>query len=81
MIADIIFFTVIWNLMGVVCLLAWVNNSTLYFDEILNPFKLYKEYKVNIFGLILLTLFINLLCPLYTIGFWFYKLCTIGRKD
>ena len=80
MIADIIFFTVIWNLMGVVFLLVWVNMSTLYLSEILNPVKLYKEYKVNIFGLILLTLFINLLCPLYTIGFWFYKLCTVGRK-
>ena len=80
MIADIIFLTVVWNFLGVVCLLTWMNKTTLYPDEILNPFKLYKEYKVNLFGLILLTLFINLLCPVYTIGFWFYKLCTVGRK-
>ena len=49
--------------------------------EYLNPLFLYDYHnKLNWFGVICLTLFYNLLCPLITISYWFYKLCTIGRK-
>lgn len=73
---SIIFF--IWHTFGFIILINW---NSLSLSHILIPTELYKHYKVNYFGCFWLTLFVNLLCPLYTIGFWFYKLCTVGRKD
>lgn len=70
-----------WNLFGFIILGNWVLEGPLDFSHILTPTGLYKHYKINYFGCFLLTLLANLLCPLFTIGFWFYKLCTIGRKD
>lgn len=48
--------------------------------EYLNPCWIYKHYQVNWLGCILLFLWYSLLCPLGLIIYWFYKLCTIGRK-
>lgn len=49
--------------------------------EYLNPLFLYKYHNtLNWFGIMCLALFYNLLCPLITIAYWFYKLCTVGRK-
>ena len=48
--------------------------------EWFSPIWIYKHYKVNYFGTIFLTIVFNVLCPILTIGYWFYKLCTIGRK-
>lgn len=70
-----------WNLFGFIILTNWVLEGPLGFSHILTPTGLYKYYKVNYFGCFCLTLLANLLCPLFTIGFWFYKLCIIGRKD
>lgn len=50
------------------------------FDELFNPITIYKEHKVNYFGAFLLTLFSNCFLFIYAICFWFYKLCTVGRK-
>ena len=48
--------------------------------ENLNPAYVYKHRKVNWFGAICICIFGGLLCPMGAIGFWFYKLCTVGRK-
>lgn len=48
----------------------------------LNPKLIWEQYDtVNIFGCTVLTIVLNLLCPVFSIGYWFYKLCTVGRKD
>ena len=70
-----------WNLIGLIILITWEGESNIGFSHILTPTGLYKHYKINYFGCFWLILLANLLCPLFTIGFWFYKLCTIGRKD
>ena len=70
-----------WNLFGLIVLINWEGESRLGFSHILTPTGLYKHYKVNYFGCFWLTLIANLLCPLFTISFWFYKLCIVGRKD
>ena len=49
-------------------------------DELFNPITIYKEHKVNYFGAFLITLFSNCFLFIYAICFWFYKLCTVGRK-
>ena len=49
--------------------------------EFVNPFFVYKHNKVNWFGALVLALFYSMLCPIGTLCYWFYKICTIGRKD
>ena len=48
--------------------------------EFVNPCFVYKHNKVNWFGATLVALFYSMLCPLGALGYWFYKLCTMGRK-
>ena len=45
-----------------------------------NPLWWYREYRVNYFGAGFLALLINLICPIASLGYWFYKLCTVGRR-
>lgn len=45
-----------------------------------NPLWLYRQYRVNYFGAGFLVLLINLICPVCSLGYWFYKLCTVGRR-
>ena len=48
--------------------------------EFFNPKHLYKHNRLNWFGVAMLTLFYNLISPISSICYWFYKLCTVGRK-
>ena len=68
-------FIIIWNFSGFMiglCLNDWYE---------LDPKAIWQQYcNVNIFGCILLTIILNLLCPIVSICYWFYKLCTVGRR-
>ena len=48
--------------------------------EFVNPIHIYKYNKVNWFGVIIVALVYNALCPIGSICYWLYKLCTIGRE-
>lgn len=48
--------------------------------EFLNPIYIYEQVRVNWFGAIMVMLFYTALCPLAAICYWFYKLCTVGRR-
>lgn len=48
--------------------------------EFVNPAFIYKHNRVNWFGACVVALIYSLICPVATIGYWFYKLCVIGRK-
>lgn len=48
--------------------------------EFVNPVWLYKKYKVNWFGAMALTIVITVFVFPYALAYWFYKLCTVGRK-
>lgn len=80
-IREIIGLILIWNILGFFTLLYPAVTYTKYGFDIINPKVIYKNIKVNRFGCFWLTLLFNLLCPIVTICYWFYKLCTIGRKD
>ena len=77
---------VFWNIAGFVCLFVWGCKS--YTGpmgnakglEFLNPLFIYQHARVNWFGTLCLTLLWNLMCPGLSISYWFYKLCTCGRK-
>lgn len=49
--------------------------------SIVNPAVIYDAILVNYFGAFVVAL-IHSICvgPLLTAGYWFYKLCVIGRK-
>ena len=49
--------------------------------EFINPLFVYKHNKVNWFGALVIVLFYSMLCPIVTLFYWFYKICTVGRKD
>lgn len=51
-----------------------------YDVEFLNPRYLYRRFRVNWFGLTVLTIVLNVLIAPVALCYWFYKLCTVGRK-
>ena len=77
---NVIFYLMVWSLGGAIILgLCGTYDK---FDDFsyVNPIKIYKNYKVNYFGAAIICIIHNLLCPIGSIGYWFYKLCTFGRK-
>lgn len=48
--------------------------------EYVNPIYIYKHNHVNWFGAIVVAIIYSFICPLGTIGYWCYKICTVGRK-
>lgn len=48
--------------------------------EFVNPIHVHKYNHVNWFGAIIVALIYNALCPIGAVCYWFYKLCTFGRK-
>ena len=77
---NVIFYLMVWSLGGaiILSLLGVVDK----FDDFsyVNPIKIYKTYRVNYLGAAFICISYNLLCPIGSIGYWFYKLCTFGRK-
>jgi hypothetical protein len=45
-----------------------------------NPIQVYKDNNVNWFGCILLVLVTHIIFIIPAIVYWFYKLCTVGRR-
>lgn len=73
-----------WSILGFLALITLILKVHFIGDcpncDFFMPTYIYKHCKVNWFGAAVLCLFINILCPVWSIGFWFYKLCTVGRK-
>lgn len=85
MLGAIILITIGWSFLTFfIMLMEAAEGGGLPFDaegfEFVNPVFIYKHCRVNVFGAIILALLMSLICPLGTVGYWFYKLCTIGRK-
>lgn len=75
-----------WSVLGALFALmvyveCFINDPRFDDFNIFTPQYIYNNFKVNWFGTLVLFMFFNLLCPLFTIGFWFYKLCTVGRNS
>lgn len=71
----------VWNLFGLCICIPWASNRYAYGWELCNPYYSYKYYKsVNWFGAIMLSLLYTALCPIGAVCYWFYKLCTVGRR-
>jgi len=59
-------------------ILEFINQLDL---TIFNPFRNYEKWNsMNWFGVIFFTVVLNIIFPVLSICYWFYKLCTYGRK-
>lgn len=73
----------LWSFLGLIFIaIIFVDTGETLFKadgfEFVNPIYIYKNSKVNIFGAIIVSIFMSLICPIGTIIYWFYKLCTFG---
>lgn len=67
---------------------SWVIPTVLMFSsnfevglQWINPVVIYDNVPVNWFGCIVLTILAHIAVgPFLAAGYWFYKLCTVGRK-
>lgn len=46
----------------------------------INPIVIYNNVPVNWFGCIILTILAHIVAGPWACVYWFYKLCTVGRK-
>ncbi len=46
----------------------------------INPIVIYDNVPVNWFGCIVLTILAHIAAGPWVVFYWFYKLCTVGRK-
>ena len=74
-----------WAMIGaaIICVLGSCGLSIVAYSdgcEFFNPLYCHKHARVNWFGAFMVALGFNLLSPLWAAGFWFYKLCTVGRR-
>lgn len=56
------------------------NLSIKEMESAFNPIQVYKDNNVNWFGCIMLVLLAHVLFLPIAIVYWFYKLCTVGRR-
>ena len=72
----------IWIVVNVIMFFIFVGTCGFedYGFAWLNPLFIYEYIDVNWFGALLLTLVANVIFVPYAISYWFYKLCTVGRK-
>ena len=75
-IIEYIFIFLGWNICGFIIALISMDSTGL---EYVNPYWIYHHYHVNYFGAALLFIVFNLLCPIASFCYWFYKICTVGR--
>ena len=72
---------IIYGVVTILLLLLGVESNELgSIENFINPINVYRLNEVNVFGCILLTILGNIMFPYYAICYWFYKLCTVGRK-
>lgn len=78
-------------IVAIIILICWTVSTTVgiqgllegcieQLEEICNPYCLYHTYKVNLFGVILLTILVYIFLLPFPLIYWIYKLCTFGRR-
>lgn len=84
LIAMIWAFFIAWNLGGAAGYILIAKNNETFNNcegsDFLSPVWLYIHYKVNWFGAFMMCFGLNAMCPIWSIVYWFRKLCTMGRK-
>lgn len=73
----LLFIVIVWSAVGFAVAFTAIDSEGF---EYVNPVWIYKKYHVNYFGAALICIFYNLICPIGSICYWIYKLCTVGRR-
>lgn len=74
-----------WTFFGGLFLFILAITTDLWFSHCSDlhsffyPWYIYQHTKTNYFGTAILTIIINLVCPLWAILAWLYFFCTVGR--
>lgn len=77
----LIFNIILWHMIGVAICIVWSHNKYADGWELCNPYWAYRYHKsANVFGAIMISLLYTALCPIGALCYWFYKLCTVGRR-
>ena len=78
----IIFFLQLIGLACIIGLMSLVGKPLSGVEglEFVNPLWWYRHYPVNPFGAAMVSFGFTILCPVGAVCYWFYKLCTVGRK-
>ena len=83
---NIVGILVTWNIIGAVFMVILTANLSFpdYVENILSPIWIYDQWRLNYFGVALVCILLNLLCPIWTICVWTVKslkfICTVGRR-
>ena len=81
-IGDLISIIFAWQVLGGLICMAIAAKVDAGGWEIANPYWCHRLCSsLNWFGAILLSLVYNALCPIGAVCYWFYWICTIGRKQ
>ena len=80
MIGIIIYLTAAW--LGIQCICGIILNYCWVVDGLnfLRPDLIYLNTKLNYFGVGVVCLVLNLFFLPLAFCYWFYKLCTVGRR-
>lgn len=58
-----------------------LENGDIVGLQWINPIVIYNNVHVNWFGCIVLTILAHIIAGPWACLYWFYKLCTVGRKQ
>ena len=75
-----IVYTVATGLMNMFIMAACLDNGDVVGLQWVNPVVIYNNVSVNWFGCIVLTILAHIAAGPWVVFYWFYKLCTVGRK-
>ena len=70
-------YTFVTGLLHLMIIMISLENVGLQW---INPIVIYNNVHVNWFGCIVLTILAHIVAGPWACLYWFYKLCTIGRK-
>ena len=69
------------ELIFVISLIKLVISICVEDFSFFNTIRNYKKWnRMNWFGVIFFTLLLTIIFPVFALGYWFYKLCTVGRN-
>ena len=78
---EIVILIMVWNIIGVLPCALWTDAKDTEGWELCNPYWAHHYHtSVNWFGAVIISLLYTAFCPIGAICYWFYKLCTVGRK-
>ena len=81
---DVVFALFMLSIFELFVILSYLSGAERDYDiglEFFDPVCNYRAWKsMNWFGVIFFTLLWNIIFPVFSLIYWFYKLCTIGRK-